>query len=823
MIGQTISHYKILAKLGEGGMGVVYKAEDTKLKRIVALKFLSAIALGGEDKSRFLREAQAAAALNHPNICTIHAIDEVDGQMFIAMEFIEGQSLLEKIASGMLQVASVIDIAKQIAEGLQAAHEKGITHRDIKSANIMITEKGQVKIMDFGLAKLVRGGTMLTKEGMTLGTAAYMSPEQARGEVVDQRTDIWSLGVVLYEMISGRLPFRGEYESAMMYSILNEEPEPLSALRTGVPMELERIVNKAMAKIAGERYQHADELLADLKKLKKDLESGRTAISAAPTPITEQKSIWRQPAYLIIAFMAMIILVVSVQWFFKKDEKAPIVSAQENSIAVMYFENLTGDSSLDWIETGMVEMLTANLGHFEALNVLSSQRLFDIMRQISGKEATQIDRNTATRIAQKAGVGTMLLGSVLGTSGQMRLSTQLVEVSTGRLVGSEVLDTGPEGSLFSVVDLLTQRIVDRLEVQSPDWPVQVNVAYTLTNSPEALRHHVEGIQALYRSKFSQAIEQFKAAVTADSTFAMAYYHRAIANSWETGGVDREALVKARKYADKISERERALIEATSLELREDLPKRKEMFEQVVERYPDEKFAWYQLGEIFYHNLQEARDRRPNSAPQAYEEGIFLLLRGKPAAAHDNAQKILDLYDSGAEPFVEVAALGWHLSFRVNLAKGNMERAQQAIAELEKLGMSRENEYAFLYDDALGRLSCYRGEVNAAQRHFTQALTTVSFTGSEVGILILFRRLILDALLECLEKAGDYKTLLRWSEEIFPFVYHYHDFTPALRQCGTGRCCVKRVPTRRSVKPQRRLWLMRSFLKIGKMPTRICRS
>ncbi len=268
MIGQIISHYKILAKLGEGGMGVVYKAEDTKLKRIVALKFLSAIALGGEEKSRFLREAQAAAALNHPNICTIHAIDEVDGQMFIAMEFIEGQSLREKIEAGPLKIDEAIKFTTQVADGLQAAHEKGITHRDIKSANVMITQKGQAKIMDFGLAKLARGGTMLTKEGMTLGTAAYMSPEQARGEVVDHRTDIWSLGVVLYEMISGRLPFRGEYEQAMLYAILNEDPEPLTALRTGVPMELERIVNKLLAKDPALRYQHADELPADLRVIK---------------------------------------------------------------------------------------------------------------------------------------------------------------------------------------------------------------------------------------------------------------------------------------------------------------------------------------------------------------------------------------------------------------------------------------------------------------------------------------------------------------------------------------------------------------------------
>ncbi len=238
MIGKTILHYNILAKLGEGGMGVVYKAEDTKLERLVALKFLPTNTLtGAEEKKRFKREAKAAAALNHPNICHIYAIDEADDQLFIAMEFIEGKSLAEMVAGAYggvpLLLNDAINYASQIATGLPrfsflnttrkvGAHEKGITHRDIKSANIMVTDKGQVKIMDFGLAKL-GNRSMMTREGTTLGTAAYMSPERARGEIVDHRTDIWALGVVLYEMISGQLPFRGEYEQAMMYSILNEE------------------------------------------------------------------------------------------------------------------------------------------------------------------------------------------------------------------------------------------------------------------------------------------------------------------------------------------------------------------------------------------------------------------------------------------------------------------------------------------------------------------------------------------------------------------------------------------------------------------------
>ena len=286
MIGQTISHYKITGKLGEGGMGVVYKAEDTSLERPVALKFLAPHLVSDEEvRKRFEREAKAAAALNHPNVCTVHEIAEANGRTFIAMAFIEGDSLEAKIEAGPLKLKDALDIAIQTAQGLQAAHEKKIVHRDIKPANLMVTGSGakqHVTIMDFGLAQLA-DRSKLTKSGMTLGTPIYMSPEQAQGEPSDRRTDIWSLGVVLYEMVVGRAPFRGDYEQAVVYSILNEEPEPLTALRTGVPMELERIVAKCMAKEIEERYQHTDDLLLDLQTLKKKLQSGKSAISR-PAP-----------------------------------------------------------------------------------------------------------------------------------------------------------------------------------------------------------------------------------------------------------------------------------------------------------------------------------------------------------------------------------------------------------------------------------------------------------------------------------------------------------------------------------------------------------
>ena len=273
MIGETISHYKILEKLGEGGMGVVYKAEDTKLERPVALKFLPAHLLGSEDvRKRFEREAKSSATLSHPNVCRVYEIDEADGKAFLAMELIEGESLDKKIARGPLKLDEALSIAQQVARGLEAAHKRGVVHRDIKPENTMVDEDGHVTIMDFGLAQLTEA-SRLTKTDETLGTVAYMSPEQTEGSGTDHRTDVWALGVVLYEMVTGQQPFKGDYDKAVMYSILNEEPEPITALRTGVPMQLEDYVCKCLAKDPSRRYQNAPDLIVDLAALSEKTKS----------------------------------------------------------------------------------------------------------------------------------------------------------------------------------------------------------------------------------------------------------------------------------------------------------------------------------------------------------------------------------------------------------------------------------------------------------------------------------------------------------------------------------------------------------------------
>ena len=281
MIGRTISHYKITEKLGEGGMGVVYKAEDTKLERTVALKFLAAHLLNDEEaKARFLREAKAAAALDHPNICTVYEVGEAEGKIFISMAFIKGESLEARIEQGPLPLKDALGIGRQIAEGLEAAHEESVVHRDIKPANVMVDAKGRATIMDFGLAHLTEA-SRLTKTDQTMGTVAYMSPEQAQGMEVDNRSDVWALGVVLYEMVCGQRPFQGQYDQALLYEIVHQEPEPLTGVRAGVPMELEFIVGKCLAKDRNDRPSSAEEIARDLRTLGEKLKSGRSTILRA--------------------------------------------------------------------------------------------------------------------------------------------------------------------------------------------------------------------------------------------------------------------------------------------------------------------------------------------------------------------------------------------------------------------------------------------------------------------------------------------------------------------------------------------------------------
>ncbi|MFQ5866119.1 MAG: protein kinase [bacterium] len=515
MIGKIISHYKILEKLGEGGMGVVYKAEDTKLKRTVALKFLTAQALGSEEeKTRFVHEAQAAAALNHPNICTIYEIDEADGHSFIAMEYIEGQSLHDIVRDNLPKVQNlrkVLDYTIQIAEGLQEAHNKGIVHRDIKSANVMVSDNGQAKIMDFGLARLT-GGTIVTKEGTTLGTIAYMSPEQARGERVDSRSDIWSFGVLLYEVITGQLPFKGDYEQAVVYSIMNEDAEPITGLRTGVPMELEQIVNKAVAKDADERYQHADEMLVDLRRVRKEIETGASKLHPAIEKQPLRKRAVRYGSFAILGLL----LVLAGMYFWQKigDQTSELTDSREKiRLAVLPFDNITHDPQDEYFADGMTDEMISKLSKIAGFGVIARTSVMHY------KTAPK----TISEIGQELRVSKILEGSVRKAADKLRITVQLVDVKTQEPIWSDDYDR-QLADVFAIQSEVAQQVASALRVElSPTEKRQIEKRGT--ENLEAYNLYLQG--NYYANKrtsqgLNKGIEYFKQAIKIDSEFAFAY-------------------------------------------------------------------------------------------------------------------------------------------------------------------------------------------------------------------------------------------------------------------------------------------------------------
>ena len=520
MIGKTVSHYKILKKLGEGGMGVVYKAEDTKLKRTVALKFLPLeLTRDPGAKQRFIQEAQAASALQHNNVATIHEINETkpapgepgDGQMFICMDCYEGEILKDKIQKGPLKIEEAIEITIQIAEGLKKAHKKDIVHRDIKPANIFITEDGVVKILDFGLAKLA-GPAQLTKTGTTLGTVSYMSPEQAKGEKVDHRSDIWSLGVVLYEMVTGQLPFKGEYEQAVVYSILNEEPELVMAVRTGVPRELEWIVNRALAKSPDSRYHNAGDILADLRKLKKERES----ISSKEQPPTAKP----QP-----------------------------------SIAVLPFTNMSADPEQEYFCDGISEELINSLTQISDLRVVARTSAFSF----KGKDAD------IEEIGRKLKVDKVLEGSVRKAGNRLRITAQLINVSDGFHLWSERFDREME-DVFVIQDEIALAIVDKLKIKLLGKEKQ-GLVKRHTDNQEAYSYYLKGryfFNKMNPGGYEKAIENFEQAIEKDPNNAVAFAGLADSYWWSSiwGNLPpHQTFPKAREAAKRAIEIDDSLGEA----------------------------------------------------------------------------------------------------------------------------------------------------------------------------------------------------------------------------------------------------------------------
>ena len=533
MVGSTISHYKILSELGRGGMGIVYKAQDTKLERPVALKFLAAHAIEDpEHKARFVREAKAAARLDHQNICPVYEIDEADGQTFLAMAYLEGQTLKAKIAERPLKLDDALDIAVQTAQGLQAAHENEVVHRDIKPANLMLTEQGQVKIMDFGLAQLA-DRSQLTRTTTMLGTPAYMSPEQAQRRPTDRRTDIWSLGVVIYEMVTGRLPFEGERQEAVLYAIANEEPERITALRAGLPMELDRIVAKALAKQPDERYPHVDDLLVDLRALQKVSET--TRVKSPPAALAAPLKRWIAAGalgLLTLGFGAYLLwhgLVPSEEDITATRGSREAVSDQK-MIAVLPFENL-GAPEDEYFADGMTEEIISRLAALDGLGVISRTSAMQY------KESPLSLR----QIGEELGVDYVLEGTVRwqrSASGpsQVRVTPQLIRVAEDTHLWAERYNA-VLADIFEVQSDIAKQVIEKLDIVLLE-PQRQSLESQPTENLEAYNAYLRANEYFHRGREVHsgdevrfAIQMYEEARQLDPTFALAHARQSIAHAW----------------------------------------------------------------------------------------------------------------------------------------------------------------------------------------------------------------------------------------------------------------------------------------------------
>jgi serine/threonine protein kinase len=625
MIGKNISHYKILEKLGEGGMGVVYKAQDTKLDRIVALKFLPQhLTSDSVEKERFVHEAKSASALSHPNITTIYEIDEVEGQMFIVMEYCDGMTLKRMVEKESLPIKKVLDIGIQICEGLASAHEKGIVHRDIKSENIMACSRGQVKIMDFGLAKL-GGATKITETGSTLGTAAYMSPEQARGEEVDQRSDIFSFGVVLYELLTGQLPFKGEHQAAIVYSIVNEEPQPVARFNNQVSAKLEDMVFKALAKDREERYQHADELLADLRRERKSLDYVKTGLLTQP--VETQKPIKRKTLPLAVTGLAVLILIVGYFALFSKKEP----ESGRKMLAVLPFENL-GAPEQEYFAAGITDEITTQLAKVSGLGVISRTSVLPYKNT----------DKTIQQIGKELGVQYLLEGTILWdkseVTNRVRINPQLIRVKDGTHVWAESYDRVLE-QIFALQSDIADKVASALDITLIETEKR-SIAAKPTENLEAYEYYLRGEDCRNNRvrDICNSIDMYEKAVEIDPTFALAYARLSVEHSFQYWA-----------YYDRTDER---------------LNKAKEAVDRALELKPDLPEAHMALGYYYYWGSWDydralvqfaiAQKGQPNNSDLLAAIGYVQRRLGKFQQAVTNLKKAAELDPRSQDKAQEVA-------------------------------------------------------------------------------------------------------------------------------------------------------------------------
>lgn len=799
-IGSTFAdRYQVIEELGLGGMGRVYKVLDKTVDEKVALKLLNPdIAAQEQTIERFRNELKLARKISHRHVCRMYDLSEAEGMPFITMEYISGEDLKSLIKrAGQISVGKAINLTQQILEGLVEAHRLGVIHRDLKPQNIMVDMEGNAKITDFGIARSTKTKG-LTGPGVIIGTPEYMSPEQVEGKPVDQRSDLYSLGIILYELVTGKLPFEGETPLSVAVKHKIEEPRAPQEINALIPKGLNRVILKCMAKDKKERHQSAKELLSDLKKIEEGVPTTQKFIPERKTRTSRQLTLSIEPKKILLPVLFVLAATVLIFAFLKIIPKRKLVSSGENkpSLAVMYFKNNTGDKNLDHWRKALSDLLISDLSQSKYLRVLSGERLYNILEKMNLIEANSYSSDDLKEVAQQGEVGNVLVGQYALAGETFRISIMLQNAQTGETLGSDSVQGEGVESIFAMVDELTTKIKSGFQLTSEEIAGDIDVAAdTLTtSSPDAYRFYSEGIKFFNKGDYTNSIAMMEMAVGLDSEFAMAYRNLSVAyKNLGYGSEAKNRLQLAYDLSESVSEKERFLIQGLYFSQSEGtFSKAIAAYNQLLRLYPTDEIGSANLGMI-YVDLEEwdkaievlAVNRRvKDDSVQPY---ISLSAAYVGKGQYKKANEVFESYLSDV---AENASI--HFSLAQNyISQGELELAEAEATTIFTLDPSH-------YRNAMlkGDLAFYRGDLDDVELEYLNLLETTEPSVHHMG----FMRLALFYLMQGkfsdaegyfqqgieLSEMLDEKGQQAWYQTNLAYLYlRSKKFTLALDECTKG--------------------------------------